>query len=264
MRNGYVAFSPELDESEVNIDFTHFKQVAEIEPKHFWYRSRNELILWAIKRYFSGAQNICEIGCGSGYVLSAIEASFPTAKLRGSDASTAGLSFASNRVGSAELFQMDARSVPFAEEFDVIGVFDVLEHIEEDVVVLREMYRATKRGGGIVITVPQHRFLWGPMDEYSCHVRRYGKRELVDKVEQAGFRVERCTSFVSLLLPLMIVSRLLLEGKVNRDGGLPPGLKVHGAVNKLFEKVLSAERAIIRRGGNLAAGGSLMLVARKD
>ena len=65
---------------------------------------------------------------------------------------------------------MDARRIPFEDEFDVIGAFDVLEHIKEDEQVLVQMHRAVKSGGGIMLTVPQHMFLWSEQDVQAHHV----------------------------------------------------------------------------------------------
>ena len=101
----------------------------------------------------------------------------------------------------AELLEVDARRLPFEAEFDVVGAFDVLEHIEEDERALIEMHAALRPGGGLVVTVPQHPALWSAVDEYSRHVRRYRRSELLTKLRDSGFEVIHWTSFVSLLLP---------------------------------------------------------------
>ena len=105
----------------------------------------------------------------------------------GSDVLCAGLDYARRRVRTANLSQMDATRMPFFNEFDVICAFDVIEHIEADTSVLAEMHRATKPGGGIVLTVPQHKWLWSAADDYAHHVRRYSRSELTKKVKSAGF-----------------------------------------------------------------------------
>ena len=103
---------------------------------------------------------------------------------------------------------MDARRIPFECEFDVVGAFDVLEHLVEDESALAQMFNAARPGGGLLVTVPQQRYLWSASDEYAMHQRRYSRAELRAKVESAGFQIERITSFNSLLLPLMILSRM--------------------------------------------------------
>ena len=79
---------------------------------------------------------------------------------------------------------MDARRIPFEREFDVVGAFDVLEHIVEDEDVLGQMFKATRPGGGLLVTVPQHPFLWSASDEHAMHQRRYSRAELRRKVER--------------------------------------------------------------------------------
>lgn len=220
------------------------------------------MIGWAIQRYFERPAKILEIGCGTGFVLSEIRRIFPVTELSGSEASCAGLAFAAQRVKSASLFQMDARNIPFREEFDVVGAFDVLEHIREDERVLSQMHAALRPGGGIVVTVPQHAFLWSPVDEVAGHVRRYSARELIEKVSRAGFHVTRATSFVSLLLPLMIASRL---GRRNSSGkAVAESEFVLGPVGDfLLERLFDVERGLIRMGLSFPVGGSMLIVARK-
>lgn len=258
---GFPAFAPELASDEGFKD-AYFDELARLEEKNFWFRARNKLIQWSLRRHFPGAQNFLEIGCGTGFVLAGMASEFPRLKLGGSEISSAGLAHAARRVPGAELFQMDARAIPFADEFDVIGAFDVLEHIEEDEVVLQQMHRAVRPGGGILLTVPQHDFLWSRTDVHACHVRRYAARNLAAKVRVAGFRVERITSFVSLLLPLMMASRAL-QPAADRTYDPLAELKMGGLANGLLEKIMDAERLAIRAGLNFPAGGSLLLVARK-
>ena len=200
-------FAAELA-SDAGFKDAHFQELVKLEARNFWFRALNRLIVWALQRYFPDKENILEVGCGTGFVLSGISAACPHLKLAGSEISSAGLAYAAQRVPGADFFQMDARAIPFAEEFDVIGAFDVLERIEEDEKVLGQMYRAIRAGGCLLITVPQHEFLWSRMDVHACHVRRYAERDLAAKVRAAGFEVLRLTSFVSLLLPLMLASRL--------------------------------------------------------
>jgi SAM-dependent methyltransferase len=190
-----------------------------------------------------------------------VESDFPEVSLAASDIHIAGLKYTRARVEKADLFQMDARDIPFVDEFDVIGAFDVLEHIVEDQQVLSEMFRAVKPGGGIILTVPQHPFLWSQTDVRACHVRRYSVKELKEKVEKAGFSIRMSTSFVSLLLPLMALSRLNKKKATNTDQLTE--LKVGGAVNWVLENILNFERLLIRNGLYFSAGGSLLLIAEK-
>ena len=156
---------------------------------------------------------------------------------------------------------MDAQRIPFESEFDVIGAFDVLEHLVEDELALAQMFNAIRPGGGVILSVPQHRFLWSASDDFAMHQRRYQRGELRDKVERAGFRIERITSFISLLLPLMIWSRMQRK----RDQEFEPWreFEISPAQNKTLEGILKLERAITRAGVSFPAGGSLLLIGRK-
>ncbi|UBF24117.1 class I SAM-dependent methyltransferase [Kovacikia minuta CCNUW1] len=182
--------------------------------------------------------------------------------LYGSELFSQGLNFAKQRLSRAELFQMNGCQIPFENEFDVIGAFDVLEHIKEDTVVLAEMYRAVSKGGGILLAVPQHRWLWSQKDEHARHVRRYLARELKLKVQNAGFKVVRITSFISLLLPLMLLSRLQLRHSTVEYDPIAE-LKIQGWLNATLENVLNIERKLIQLGVSFPIGGSLLLIAKK-
>jgi SAM-dependent methyltransferase len=157
---------------------------------------------------------------------------------------------------------MDARRIPFENEFDVIGAFDVLEHIKEDEEVLHQIYQAVRPGGGLILTVPQHPFLWSRQDDYACHVRRYSARELKDKVKRTGFAMVKMTSFVSLLLPIMILARVQKRNPALEYDPLSE-LKINPVLNTLFEKILDVERWMIFSGLSFPAGGSLLVIAHK-
>lgn len=241
----------------------YFKELVEVEAGNFWFRGRNQLILWAIGRYHPEMKSFLEIGCGTGFVIAGISKQYPNVKLFGSEYLEEGLVYARQRVPTAEFTQLDARRIPLESELDAIGSFDVLEHITEDEVVLQQMFKALKPGGFAFVTVPQHRWLWSAVDEYACHVRRYGAVELDAKVCAAGFEVVRSTSFVSLLLPAMYISRWFKQGKMDASVDAAAELRVNPILNKIFEFVLRFELALIRVGFSLPAGGSRLLVARK-
>jgi SAM-dependent methyltransferase len=256
--DGFLAFAPELVHVSSGFKPEYFAELATVEAGNFWFRARNRLITWALRHHFPQARNFFEIGCGTGFVLSGIEREFPQLLLWGSEVYSAGLACAAERIHAATLVQMDARKIPFEKEFDVIGAFDVLEHIEEDLLVLAQMHQALVPGGGILLTVPQHAFLWSQADEDACHVRRYEARALTEKIQQVGFTIIRVTSFVSLLLPFMMISRL----RYRRDNPMAE-LEISGLANTVLERVLDLERCLIRYGLQFPVGGSLLVVARK-
>lgn len=260
VRDGFRCFAPSLAETNDGFDPARFDYLASVEAASFWFQARNELVVWALQKFFSEAKNFFEIGCGTGFVLAGIATALPELKLMGSEIHTTGLGYAARRVPQAKLYQMDAREIPFVEEFDVIGAFDVIEHIAEDELVLQRVCRACRPGGGIVVTVPQHPWLWSARDEAARHKRRYTRSELTEKMSRAGFEVTLATSFVSLLLPLMAVARL----GPRADPTTPSReLKLPGALNGALRAVMAIERLLIAAGMRLPAGGSLLVVARK-
>lgn len=259
---GFVAYAPGLAGQNAGFNPAHFAELAKREEKHFWFRFRNHLILAMLKRFCPNLDSVLEIGCGTGYVLSGVEQAFPNARLHGSDIFAEGLEFATKRLSSAELMQMDARSIPYVDEFDAIGAFDVLEHIEEDETVLAQIRSALKSQGIMLLTVPQHPWLWSGADERACHVRRYTAEELKHKVKAAGFQILDTTSFVSILLPAMMLSRFLQKnGGAEKEAGAE--LAISPWLNSLFFQLLRIELAFIKMGVRLPLGGSRLVVAKK-
>ena len=239
----------------------HFARLFELESQSFWFRGRSDLIEWALRTFLPETRTFMEVGCGTGYVLSRLEKKFPGVEFSGSELFLEGLQFARQRLpSSVALYQLDATDMPFLETFDAMGAFDVIEHIPDDDLVLKNLYCALRPGGGLLLTVPQHKWLWSDTDVAACHVRRYEKASLLNSVQSAGFVIEKVTSFVFFLLPAMLLARLR-----RRDGTaeVEAELNLPGPINGLGYLVLSAENALIRAGLTLPAGGSLLVVARK-
>ncbi|HVT33544.1 MAG TPA: class I SAM-dependent methyltransferase [Rhodanobacteraceae bacterium] len=245
-----------------SFDPGHFARLFEIETRSFWFRGRSDLIEWALARYFPLARDFLEIGCGTGYVLDRLHRAFPALTLHGTELYDEGLAYAHERLGdAAALTQADATNLQFRAEFDAVGAFDVIEHIEDDRRVLENVHAALRPGGGLLVTVPQHPWLWSDTDIAACHVRRYTRAELREKLAAAGFDVLRITSFVSLLLPAMLLARRRRDRKgmdeVEAELALPALLDAIGYAT------LRAESLAIRCGIDWPAGGSLLAVARK-
>ena len=261
--DGFPAYAPKLAHDGGGFKASYFSGLARLEEASFWFRARNQLILWALQKYCPNVHSLLEIGCGTGYVLSGISKSFPQAKLYGGEIFTAGLEFAAARLPSVEFMQMDARNIPFQEEFDVIGAFDVLEHIADDNAVLLQVYEALKPGGFLLLTVPQHQWLWSPVDTYSCHERRYEASDLHQKIQKAHLKIIKSTSFVTSLLPAMMLSRFLQSKKQADALDLRSELQLSPWLNEVFFKVLLCESELIKKGCCFPLGGSRFVVAQK-
>jgi SAM-dependent methyltransferase len=164
---------------------------------------------------------------------------------------------------TAKFLQMDARAIPFVEAFDVVSAFDVIEHIDDDRLALSEMYKACRRGGGLILTVPQHPSLWSRVDDAAKHKRRYTRKDLVEKLRATGFRPLYVNSFMSLLLPVMVISRV--HQKIARtDLEVDEGFRIGKTLNRLFSTVCDVEYRLLTRSLPFPAGGSLLAVAVKE
>jgi SAM-dependent methyltransferase len=154
---------------------------------------------------------------------------------------------------------MDARTSGLRDALDVVGAFDVLEHIPEDDRVLAEIYRMLKPRGVLIATVPQHRWLWSHVDVYAHHCRRYAVHELARKAQRAGFKTKYETSFASLTLPLMVLDRLRAKAKPQET----PSVDVSASLNAVLKSIFWLEELVRRIGMPLPFGGSTVLVAEK-
>ena len=242
-------------------DVDIFDQLVGVEDKSFWFRARNRLIVQIVSEITRQGDSFLEIGCGTGYVLRAL-AEQCGLRVTGSELFAEGLEHARRRLPNADYVELDAREMPYKESFDGVGAFDVLEHIDDDLRVLKGLCRAVRPGGFVLLTVPQHPSLWSAADTYAHHVRRYRRKELVDRVRRAGLEPVRVTSFVTSLLPLMALSRWRQKRAEHVYDPiaelLPPNV-----INQALEIILNIECALIKYGFNLPAGGSLIVVAQR-
>ncbi len=257
---GYTSFADDV--ADDGFEGAFFEALAKHEPGFWWFESRNDLIVWALRRYVPSMTSFLEVGCGTGFVVSRLAREFPSARFAASELFAEAMPFVSARVPQAALYQFDARELPFREEFDVIGAFDVIEHIDEDERVLAELHRALRPSGCIMLTVPQHPFLWGPSDDFAHHKRRYTRGLLQERLQRAGFRLLTLRSFVSLLMPLQILSRFVARRRAISDPR--DELRVSAFANRVLAGVMSAERFAIAAGADSPFGGSLLAVAQRD
>lgn len=258
--DGFYSFSPELADENDGLDSSAHHHLNELQDKSFWFRKRNQIIQDIVGRFFTNAMDVLEIGCGSGYVLSGIREVLGSARLTATEIYLNGLAYAANRVNPpSQFFQMDARHIPFKHEFDLVGAFDVLEHIDEDELVIKNIRNALKPGGGLIITVPQHQFLWSYLDEIACHRRRYSSKQLSQLLKMNGFEILLNTSFMFFLLPLMLLRKISKNNKGNHQS---TELSMPRFIDNAFGGILEFERKIIRCGMTFPCGGSRLLVAR--
>lgn len=251
-------------------DPSFFDELARIEDQHFWFRSRNRLILELTRRVASSMLRcnlILEVGCGTGNVLRALTRACPSSTVVGMELWYEGLRHAQTR-SDAKLVQADIRSLPFGRQVDLVGMFDVLEHIPNDAEILASLFQCLAPGGCLMLTVPAHPRLWSYFDEAAHHCRRYSPEGIRERLTEAGFRVEFQTQFMASILPLVWIVRKLLgrlrqthldatRAQTSEEFRIIPG------VNQFLTTLLNLEAKWVAAGHHLPVGTSLVVVAGK-
>lgn len=254
-------------------DPAFFQPLFDAEDRHFWFRSRNQIVRDVVERLLPllpPDSPILEVGCGTGNVLRVLRETCPAATVVGMDLFAEGLSFARQRT-TASLVQGDMHRPPFRAQFGIIGLFDVLEHLPDDRQVLGDLRAMLQPGGYLVVTVPAHPTLWSYFDEASKHQRRYRPEELRQKMGEADFEVEYLSQYMmSAFLPMWLGRRFAALGRTrSRAAGksteelVTRELKPTPIINELFLSLMALERAWLRRGRTLPLGTSLLAVGRK-
>lgn len=237
-----------------------FDLLKKYEDWHWWFQNRNKLIVNLLKKFGRSHNQILEIGCGNGLVTEAISKEFPGSKITGTEFLNTGLVNARKRLPGISFHQLDARDLDESTVYDIICAFDVLEHIDADLEVMKSIRSALRdEHSRFFITVPQHMSLWSEADVFAKHERRYSFAELQDKLLTAGLKVEYRTSYVFLLSPLMFVS---CRRKQHLDGYNPGDeFNISRFGNAVLSAVMSVEAILRRLGMPMPFGGSLVVVA---
>ncbi|MDZ7267789.1 MAG: class I SAM-dependent methyltransferase [candidate division KSB1 bacterium] len=254
-------------------DPAHFEPLFAVEDRHFWFRARNR-ILATVMRQITAAlapgYRVLEVGCGTGYVLSMLSGICSQGSVIGMDLFAEGLRYARRRTACA-LVQGDLNASPLRQRFEVVGLFDVLEHLPDDVGVLRLLHEHLAPAGRLVLTVPACPSLWSYFDEASQHCRRYTLDELGHKLRQAGFQIDYATYFMFSLFPILWLGRKLSGTSRNGGGGSATGtaelahreLRVMPVINEVLHFLLAQEAHLIARRVQLPMGTSILALAKR-
>ncbi|MEO7134082.1 MAG: class I SAM-dependent methyltransferase [Vicinamibacterales bacterium] len=253
-----------------NPDF--YSPLFDAEDRHFWFRSRNcvlEQIIAAETAPFADGFRVLEVGCGTGYVLRMLHETCRRGCVIGMDLFADGLVLAKQR-SAAPVVRGTIEAAPFALPFDLIGLFDTLEHIDDDAAVLDNLRKLLRSGGVLCVTVPAYEELWSDFDVESQHCRRYSPEVLYARLRKAGFTIDYLTPFMATLYPLARIGRLWSDARRrrNRDGGtdgksaVVDQLRIRPGINGMLTLLLAQEARLIAARKQLPIGTSLLAVAR--
>lgn len=241
---------------------TEYARLAEYEKNYWWHQGRLEIIQtymrWASRSKSNAV--ILNVGCGTGGTINMLE-QFGT--VDNVDTSDEAIAFTRN-LGYKNITKVDDVTLPFEDKvYDIVGAFDVLEHIEDHKGALAEWKRVLKDDGAIVITVPAYQWLWSGHDVTMHHRRRYTMKSLITLAVEADLRPERKSYAISFSLPLVAALRLASNMLDGRPGAAVSYVPVPRVINDLFTAFLRVE-ARLHGAVSLPVGSSVITVLRKS
>jgi ubiquinone/menaquinone biosynthesis C-methylase UbiE len=255
-------------------DETYFEKLYQVEDRHFWFRTRRAIVAALCSNIVANlpaGYRVMEIGCGTGHLLKTLKDTCVNGEVVGLDLFWEGLAFASQRT-NASLVQGQAEWMPFVEgNFDLIGMFDVLEHLENDEEILGSVLKMLKKGGKLMLTVPAERQLWSTTDLIAHHQRRYEMEELKQKLVKSGFQIDYISECMQALHPLarmrppapVVIGEMSKADDLKLHKEIIHELKLLPVLNEIAFRVLSLEIKQIRNYKPMKRGTSIIAVARR-
>jgi len=226
-----------------------YHKFAEVEDVHWWFVGRRAILVDQIGQYVRFADRLLDVGCGTGGNMEALSEIY---RVQGIDDSAVAIEYCWER----DLFtalHTSIESVP-SNNFHGVMMLDVVEHVDDDIGLLKEARRILLPSGKLFITVPAYQWMWSTHDEINGHQRRYTAKILRRVLELAGFKVEEVSYFNCLLFPAAALQRFLAP---NADGLNVPKL------NRLLLKIFLLEKYLLRHI-SLPFGLSILAVASKE
>jgi len=191
------------------------ENLSQANKNYFWFRIRTKLILFLLKRFCDKRKDFIEIGPGNCRMAS-------TLIKFGYDVSVADIFKESlgiaEKMGIKKRYLMDINDTPFREHFDIVGLFDVIEHIGDDFSAMKNINIMLKNNGMVFLTVPAHDWLWSRIDTISDHKRRYTLKRIRKILEKNGFEIIYASHFFVSILPLLFLRKILNPDNSNEIG----------------------------------------------
>lgn len=186
---------------------------------------------------------IMDIGCSSGFLLADLVDEFPKNPIVGADVVKAPLLKLHKKLGEVPLIRFDLLQCPLpAASVDVIVMLNVFEHIDNDVLAMKQAFKLLSPGGILVVEVPAGPSLFGPYDVELNHFRRYTSNELVEKLISVGFDIKTHSHLGFILFP--IFAAVKIKDRIFSANGSKNGVRGHASSTKnssLMKVVMAAE-----------------------
>ena len=233
------------------------------EEKHFWFISRKKFIYQMMSKYIHFDAKVIEVGAGTGNVSHyLLEQGYKDVSV--GEMHFNGLRYAKQQYGIKECLQFDLFNAPYVDEYDVVCMFDVIEHIADENAALKKIYQMLKTDGKIVLTVPAHMWLWNREDAIAGHKRRYSKKYIKQILVKNGFEIVEIKFFFIFITPLLFLRTVLHKdsGKAISSKEYHQEISISPILNTLLLYLSSFENKISRWLPNVL-GGSLFVIARK-
>lgn len=237
-----------------------YRNMAATEDEHWWFCGRRAIAQAVIAALdLPSDATILEIGAGTGGNIPMLERFGRVTAVEMSDTAR---EIAREKTGRDFLPGYLPGNIPVADDsFDLVCLFDVLEHVAEDEASLDSIFRMLKPGGRVVLTVPAHQWMWSEHDVGLHHMRRYSRTLLRDRIEAAGFVLDRLSYTNAALFPVAALARLADR---LRKPSLPAGHAVPPApLNAAMKAVFAAESRVVP-SANLPFGVSLLAVFHRE
>jgi 2-polyprenyl-3-methyl-5-hydroxy-6-metoxy-1,4-benzoquinol methylase len=189
-------------------------EVAVID--HFWIRRRFEVFKRLAGRLVTTAHEIAEIGCGHGLLQSQVEKAYDR-EVTGFDLNEVALKQNLSERSAINCYDIYQKDRSLQGKFDLIFLFDVLEHITDQDGFLAALLFHLAPGGNVAVNVPAGIWAYSEYDMAAGHVRRYSIRSLQETAKRNYLRIKELTYWGLPLVPTLAVRKLWLMGKSDKD-----------------------------------------------
>ncbi len=183
------------------------------------YIFRKTIALELVKKYIPAKANFLEIGGGAGNFSRALVKLGLTGKIIDySEESFETIKELSKQISNLRIEKADFLKFDEKDKYDLIIMFEVLEHISQENLVIRKINYLLKDGGYALISVPAKKKLWDEWDKLVGHVKRYEKNEFEQLLQSGGFSVIKLYSYgYPFLNILKIIRKYFTGGKNNGE-----------------------------------------------